>query len=185
MKGFTGAERALIQKAATTGIATDALNILGSRLIPMMVAGAELGAGGGMTGGLLAGGAAHVGSSLSRKAAESMQMRPVNKLMKEISERNVSKSIPARNKSNRGIKEFIKDESGSLELNKLIPTKAFINDGRLTMNDINDVMGIQNNPIDKIYFDRLPQHVKSDVIKKLKARGFNTRGIETPSKGSK
>lgn len=78
MRGFTPEERALIKKAAKTGVVTDALNILGSRLNPIIA----LGSGGNPA----AAAATHAGGTLSRKGAEGLQMRRAGKVLQSISD---------------------------------------------------------------------------------------------------
>ena len=82
---------AAIKSAAKTGAVTGLLRIFGSRLIPIAAGTAEGVGGGGITGGLIAGTAAHGLSSLSRNAATKLQMRKANKVLGAIAARKVKK----------------------------------------------------------------------------------------------
>lgn len=77
LRGYTDAEKALIRKAAETGIATDVLNVFGSRLIPIGagVAGTSVG---GPVGGAIAGLGSYAASAAARRTAEAMQMAKAN-----------------------------------------------------------------------------------------------------------
>jgi hypothetical protein len=76
MRGFTKKERDLINKAAKSGLATDGLRVLGSRLIPI----GSLVSGSGASGVA----AAQIGSKLSRDAATKIQQQKAMKIINEI-----------------------------------------------------------------------------------------------------
>ena len=95
LRGFTGAEKELIKKAAESGLITDTLRTMGSRLNPIIAAGA--------TGNPAYGLATKVGSDLSRSAGYAMQARKAGNVAKEISRNvqglepsNVNINIPSR-----------------------------------------------------------------------------------------
>lgn len=75
MRGFTAEERKLIEKAANSGIVTDALRAMGSRLIPI---------GATATGNFGSAAAAQMATTASRNAATQLQMRRANRVLKEI-----------------------------------------------------------------------------------------------------
>lgn len=79
MAGYTNEERALINKAAQTGVVTDALKTFGSRLIPIMT----LGAGGGIGEAI----AAKTLSSVSRSGATALQSGRAAKVINAINQR--------------------------------------------------------------------------------------------------
>lgn len=83
LRGFTKQERALINKAAKTGIVTDALRVTGSRLGPI-AAGAAGYATGGPIGAVAAGLVDYGLSSLARGAANKIQMGKANKVRSAI-----------------------------------------------------------------------------------------------------
>lgn len=76
MRGFTKKERDLINKAARTGLTTDAIRVLGSRLIPIgsVISGASAGK--------VA--AAQLGTKLSRDAATKIQQKKAIRVVDEI-----------------------------------------------------------------------------------------------------
>lgn len=76
LRGFTDAEQKLIRKAAETGAVSDAIRVMGSRLIPIVTLGSGAGPGAFL--------GAQVGSTLSRKGGEALQMRRAGKIAKEI-----------------------------------------------------------------------------------------------------
>jgi len=79
LRGFTQEEQAAMRAAAQTGVVSDALRVAGSRL------GAIIAASSG--GGIAAGGAAHVLSSVSRKTADALQTSKAQKLADLIANR--------------------------------------------------------------------------------------------------
>lgn len=74
LSGYSAAEQAAIRKAAETGIVTDILNIMGSRLGTITGAGVG-GATMGPAGAVLGGVATYAGGALSRKAATASQIK--------------------------------------------------------------------------------------------------------------
>lgn len=80
MRGFSGKERELIKRAATSGIVSDVLRtMIGSRLIPIIT--------GASGGGLGATAAAQAGSMAARGMATRMQLSKAKDITKEISKR--------------------------------------------------------------------------------------------------
>lgn len=80
MRGFNKAEKKMIKNAAESGIITDALRSMGSRLIPIVAAGSG--------GGLPATLAAQVGTMASRGAATKLQLNKATKLANAVANRN-------------------------------------------------------------------------------------------------
>lgn len=76
LRGYTKKEKELIRKAAESGKISDALRILGSRLVPIVT----LGSGGGLGGTA----AAHLGSLAARSGATAVQARRAARILKEI-----------------------------------------------------------------------------------------------------
>lgn len=76
VRGFTKAERELMEKAARTGFVPDALRIFGSRLNPIIALGSGTGFGGTS--------AALAASTLSREAATRSQVGAARKVVEEI-----------------------------------------------------------------------------------------------------
>jgi len=86
MRGFTPAEKAAIQTAAKTGIITDALRVVGSRLTPIAAGAAGYAAGGPL--GAFASGAVEYGlSSIARKVAARRQTSRANNVLSTIAQR--------------------------------------------------------------------------------------------------
>ncbi len=81
MRGFTAEEKEAIKKAATSGVATDALRVFGSRLIPI----AHVAGGGGPVGAL----AAHGATSAIRSGATALQEGRAQKVMDMIANRKI------------------------------------------------------------------------------------------------
>lgn len=76
LKRFSKVEQAAIRKAAESGVVSDTLRTLGSRLIPIVTMG--------MGGGLGATAAANIGSMASRSAATAMQLNRAGKVAEMI-----------------------------------------------------------------------------------------------------
>ena len=95
MRGFTPDEVKLIRRAAKTGLGTEALKAMGSRLIPMLVGtGSFAAGGGGLAGGVtgLATALPLIGvSAAARKGAEALQKKQAIKVLRQIQEGALSK----------------------------------------------------------------------------------------------
>ena len=81
IRGFSKTEQEMIRSAAKTGIVTDTLRVLGSRLIPI----GSVATGGGLG----AAAAAQVGATAARSAATRVQLRKASKLADSIANPDV------------------------------------------------------------------------------------------------
>jgi len=101
IRAYSPEEVRLIEKAARTGIGTDVLKVMGSRLNPIIS---------GATGGLDAGAASYVGSAISRSGAGYLQGRRGARVVKEITKGITKQGAPnAINRTAQGLLNKIEE----------------------------------------------------------------------------
>lgn len=83
-RGYSPEEISALQEAADRGPLGSVLHVFGSRLMPLVAAGA--GSAGGIPGAVMAGGVAHVGTTMLRNAASGMQTRRIGNAMSVLGE---------------------------------------------------------------------------------------------------
>jgi hypothetical protein len=97
MKGYSKAERAAIEKASKTGVATDLVKLMGSGLVPI-----GLGVGAGSTMGPVAGVASYLAGAAvqqgAKKTGVAMQSKRASNVLEEIAKsRGLTKEVPRNN----------------------------------------------------------------------------------------
>ena len=86
IRGYSPEEVQALRDASERGALGSVLHVFGSRLIPIVAASAEASSGG-LTAGLAAAGAAHVGTTAIRAAAEALQTSRLNRALSTLAER--------------------------------------------------------------------------------------------------
>lgn len=108
MRGYSAEERKAIERAARTGIVTDALNVFGSRLGPLMAAIGGTTAGGPL-GGLAASAGTYAASGLARKGASALQGKRAKEALEAVALRGQKRGVkPLTQISAEKLKQIMK-----------------------------------------------------------------------------